>query len=271
MPDSGYLWAQIPVPGTPDYFTAETRRIEGIDEGVPGEAVVIHRVHTEPWYHGLVVTSEEGNDVNGPEAMWVPGETFVDAETGISIAVNEGSNGAFRVTVDYPNPACTIRGTQRDDRLHVTQNNDVICGLQGNDRIVGRSRGSDLVVGGPGIDTLVFDASGPVEADLGLGIARFPDWQTALPQRAMLVDIENLVGSFWSDTLVGDDGENVLDGGDSGDDRLVGGGGDDDLQGGWGRDYLDGGPGNDRLDGGPESDTCLQGAGRGPISECERA
>ncbi len=69
-----------------------------------------------------------------------------------------------------------------------------------------------------------------------------------------LIGIENLTGTSFDDTLIGDDGANVLDGVD-GDDVLKGGAGADTLLGGLGDDLLTGGGGGDSLDGGEGTDT----------------
>jgi Ca2+-binding RTX toxin-like protein len=60
-----------------------------------------------------------------------------------------------------------------------------------------------------------------------------------------LVNIENLTGSYFSDTLSGDGQANILRG-EVGDDTLNGGGGNDTLFGGSGNDIMLGGNGNDR-------------------------
>ena len=65
----------------------------------------------------------------------------------------------------------------------------------------------------------------------------------------LLANIENVRGSFNSDTVRGDGNANQLLGMD-GDDLLDGRGGDDDLQGGDDDDTLIGGAGNDDLQGG---------------------
>ena len=91
---------------------------------------------------------------------------------------------------------------------------------------------------------------------------------------AMGTDIENAIGGFASDTILGNDLANILDGGvgggydtisgfggndtingNDGNDRLSGGGGDDRLTGGDGNDWLSGDAGNDTLTGGLGADT----------------
>lgn len=77
-----------------------------------------------------------------------------------------------------------------------------------------------------------------------------------------LVGIENLTGSFYDDTLVGDDNINILQGG-YGDDLLRGNGGDDRLDGNEGRDTLIGGDGNDTYIIDDSLDVIVEAAGGG--------
>ena len=63
-------------------------------------------------------------------------------------------------------------------------------------------------------------------------------------QGDILIDIENLYGTVYADTLTGDAGANILHG-DDGDDTLRGDGGDDTLKGGNGADTLSGGSSTD--------------------------
>ena len=94
--------------------------------------------------------------------------------------------------------ACTIRGTDEDDRLDGTAKKDMICGLGGNDRIRGLG-GNDVIRGGTGKD--------------------------------------RLFGGRGRDRLYGDAGNDVLRG-QSGRDRVVGGKGKDRLYGNRGNDSL---------------------------------
>jgi Ca2+-binding RTX toxin-like protein len=126
--------------------------------------------------------------------------------------------------------------------------NDTIWGGSGND-ILNGGTGLDVLNGGTGIDTVFYSfASSGVFASLGLGFG----YVTGLGKAAdedKLVDIENLTGSNYDDTLAGDDDNNVLKGLKGGD-RLNGWIGNDTLEGGEGYDRLEGWDGADHLDGG---------------------
>jgi hypothetical protein len=79
-----------------------------------------------------------------------------------------------------------------------------------------------------------------------------------------LVNFENVIGSAFADTIIGDDGLNAIWGG-SGDDKLVGAGGDDILIGERGNDSVNGGDGTDACDGETEIDCELDPSPAGAL------
>jgi Ca2+-binding RTX toxin-like protein len=117
----------------------------------------------------------------------------------------------------------TITGGGGDDVLRGGHGDDVLLGGAGNDTLIGGS-GSDTLDGGDGVDTAdysdEFDENG-VEIDLGGGFAFDSNGG-----EDVLINMENVTGSFGDDTITGDDGANVLEGG-SGADTLTGGTGSD--------------------------------------------
>jgi serralysin len=97
------------------------------------------------------------------------------------------------------------------------------------------------VDGGDGVDTVSYvrDSWGyDLVVDLATGV------NGGVAADDVLIDIENLQGSYGNDELRGDDEANTLDG-EHGDDILIGRGGDDILIGGYGIDVLSGGAGAD--------------------------
>lgn len=143
-----------------------------------------------------------------------------------------------------------INGTSGNDKLVGTSRDDSIYGLLGDDALHGGD-GNDLLDGGEGNDALdggsnnggkfggdtadYSKATNAVIVDLFAGTA------TGGAGDDTLINIENIIGSAFSDTLIGDDfNANELYGG-KGDDTLLGGEGDDILTGGLGNDFLDGG------------------------------
>ncbi|MGO1078039.1 calcium-binding protein [Inquilinus sp. CA228] len=142
----------------------------------------------------------------------------------------------------------TIIGSTGFNRLVGAEGNDVINGLDGNDQLFGE-RGNDLLRGGAGadqindfdgIDTATYsDSAGGVTVDLAAGTGSGAD-----AQGDTLTGIENLNGSAFGDSLLGDINANMMRG-LGGVDQIAGGGGDDTLAGGAGADSLFGGTGLD--------------------------
>ncbi len=137
-----------------------------------------------------------------------------------------------------------VDGAAGDDLLAGLGGDDVLRGGAGDDLMDG-GLGDDLLDGGEGVDEIDYSAS-PVGLTVDLGATSAQ--QTGFG-RDVLLSIENLYASIWSDVLIGNDGRNVLDG-LNGADILVGGAGDDRLIGGFDNDFLMGGAGDDVLLGG---------------------
>ncbi|MEH2499378.1 Ca2+-binding RTX toxin-like protein [Bradyrhizobium sp. AZCC 1678] len=126
--------------------------------------------------------------------------------------------------------ADTLTGDANDNTLSGGVGNDTLDGGAGNDVLEG-GVGADALIGGLGTDTASYaNAGAGVLASLGA----FTD-NTGEAAGDTYNAIENLLGSGFNDTLVGDAGANRLDGG-AGDDTLIGGAGADALIGGAGTD-----------------------------------
>ncbi len=173
------------------------------------------------------------------------GTLFADALVG-----NEGNN--------------TLYGISGDDVLDGRNGTDTLLGGPGNDTLKGGG-GADWLIGGEGIDTAsYYESPEGVTVLLNVngigGVGGDAEGDT-------FVDIENLTGSSYADSLGGDDGVNQLMGMDGNDtlkgfggaDSLHGGNGNDTLIGMDGADVLRGDSGNDTLNGGAGADTMLGG------------
>jgi len=129
----------------------------------------------------------------------------------------------------------TVASADQGDVLHGFGGNDMLFGGSGDDLLDG-GPGADTLNGGPGTDTADYSSSSAaVTVNLQTGLASGGD-----AQGDILNDIENIQGSAFNDTLIGDGGANTLAGG-PGADTLVGAGGNDILFGGDGNDVLIGG------------------------------
>ncbi len=132
----------------------------------------------------------------------------------------------------------SIFGSEENDRLFGTREDDHLRGGAGNDRLEGND-GNDVLNGGAGDDRL--------EGDDGNDV---------------------LNGGAGNDRLSGDDGNDTLNGG-AGNDRLSGDDGNDTLNGGEGEDIINGGRGDDMLNGGAGDDIYLfrRGDGKDTITD----
>ncbi|MDJ0716024.1 MAG: chondroitinase-B domain-containing protein [Prochloraceae cyanobacterium] len=124
----------------------------------------------------------------------------------------------------------TLEGGTENDTLSGDDDNDLIRGGAGNDSLFG-GRDDDTIIGGAGADTInggedddtaSYEGSAiGVNVNLATGIGSGGD---ATGDR--LVEIENLIGSAQSDTLVGDNRDNIIEGA-AGADSIDGRGGSD--------------------------------------------
>jgi trimeric autotransporter adhesin len=137
--------------------------------------------------------------------------------------------------------------------------NDNIIGGSGDDRLTG-GLGADPLNGGSGSDTILFsDSQSRIFVNLNTGVG-----SGGTAQGDTYSNIENVIGSSFDDTIIGNTIANKLIGG-AGDDTLNGLDGEDELDGGDGIDTLAGGAGNDVIFGGAGDDTLSGGAGNDVI------
>jgi Ca2+-binding RTX toxin-like protein len=157
-----------------------------------------------------------------------------------------------------------VGGNRQNDWLYGGAGDDGLSGNGGNDTLIG-GEGADILLGGTGSDTAVYAGSAAgVTVNLASGTGEGGD-----AEGDTLIEMENIVGSNFSDWLIGDGGDNFLQGGlagdvlygRDGDDYLDGGAGDDTLQGDGGDDVLAGGDGDDILRGVSGNDGLHGGAG----------
>lgn len=230
-----------------------------------GDSLTLHSVYASN--NGLVTLTAD----NG--VKFTVDETFVGT-TSFDYVLSDGKGGESRATATFTvnaanaytgtsandvyrglGSADTVWGGDGDDLLDGGAGADQLSGESGNDRLIGGS-GADVINGGFGNDTASYEtAKAGVQASLAAGGGTTGD-----AQGDSFVSIENLAGSQFSDTLVGDSNANELFG-LAGDDTLDGGDGADKLYGGAGQDLLIGGAGNDILDGGDGDDVLRGGAG----------
>jgi Ca2+-binding RTX toxin-like protein len=200
----------------------------------------------------LSTAQTSGGDAAGDVLLSI--EKLIGSAYGDSLLGSNADNvlwgGDSNDTLDGWNGADLLFGDDGADSLNGGNTNDTLVGGAGADSLNG---------GGNGLDTASYAwSSGGVVVSLANSTIN-----TGEAAGDIYTSIENLEGSAFADTLVGDILNNALTGnagadsliGDSGHDSLLGGDGADTLQGDSGNDTLIGGAGADSLSGGANSDT----------------
>jgi Ca2+-binding RTX toxin-like protein len=229
--------------------------------------------------------SPGGGDANGGSFgahISRDGRTVVFSSEAANLLAGD-SDTSFDVYA-APNPLFPVRfGTAAADTISGGVGEQTINGLGGNDTLSGGD-GEDWLFGGLGNDTLDGGAgANRLDGGAGRDVASFASAASGVtaslanPQQNAgsaagdeFVSLEDLSGSNFQDTLIGDGQVNILRGA-GGNDLLIGGAGNDILDGSLGNDVVNGGAGadrligglgNDRLDGGLDSDLLTGGQGR---------
>ncbi|MDP3407393.1 putative Ig domain-containing protein [Bosea sp. (in: a-proteobacteria)] len=142
----------------------------------------------------------------------------------------------------------TLTGHGGSNYLSGGVGNDIMDGAGGNDTLVGGG-GADQINGGSGTDLVNYgDETGVSGVIVNLSGGSVTVGGTVFAARTArdsfggtdtLSGIENVRGTIFADTLIGDDLENDLQGG-GGADTLIGNGASDSFNGGGGNDIIDG-------------------------------
>jgi Ca2+-binding RTX toxin-like protein len=211
-----------------------------------------------------VLRGGAGDDllIGGPGA-----DTTDHSNAGSAVSVDlaaETATGQGSDTLDSIERAI---GSASADVLAGDDENNRLSGGGGDDRLMGGA-GNDTLAGGDGVDTVTFASSAArVVVDL-VNRTASGDGHDALRS------IENVVGTFYRDTLLGDAGANALNGlagadvirGREENDVIRGGGGDDEIAGGAGNDEVIGGHGADSIIGGTGADRLFGSSGADAFS-----
>ncbi|NCC20839.1 MAG: type I secretion C-terminal target domain-containing protein [Alphaproteobacteria bacterium] len=197
------------------------------------------------------VYAREGNDT----LYGGSGNDFLHSGDGNNLLYGGGGNDDLRGGSGID----TYYGGDGDDFL-LGGSGDSLCGDAGNDNMRGYG-GTGHFDGGEGVDVILWrDSSVAVTVDLVLGTATDSNNVTAT-----IINVENITGSAFTDSLYGDSSANRISGGQAGvdlnTDYIYGRGGDDWLYGYDGDDFIYGGDGIDRAYGGNGIDQIWGDAG----------
>ncbi len=225
-------------------------------DGEIAEVAIFDSQLTEASIDGLYSAGDSGTDLvtltGGADVnTGTSGEDFIAGAAGNDTL--SGGAGGDRLYGDGGDDTLNggagddvLSGGDGADTLNGGAGADVLSGGDGDDILTGGA-GADTLLGGSGNDTASYADSGSgVNINLNTGVVSGGD-----AAGDSLTSIENLTGSAFADTLIGNGDVNVFTG-NAGDDTFQGLGGADTLYGGDGSDnFIVGeGDGNDTIDGG---------------------
>jgi uncharacterized protein len=176
-----------------------------------------------------ILTGGDGDDIllGGDGADTLNGGNGMDTATyegtSATIFINLFTGGGFNNSAqgDTLVGIENVTGGYGNDYIIGDDGNNVLDGGAGDDVLVG-GLGADTLLGGSGNDTASYaDNQGAVTVNLLTGIG-----SGAAAQGDTYSGVENVVGTAYRDTIIGDDGANILDGA-GGNDVLTGGAGAD--------------------------------------------
>ncbi len=128
---SDYLMARVPrTDGT--YYTVEARQFVGYDVNLPAEAVIMHHISSR----AFVVDPDGDGDPDDDGARWLPGETFTDGASGITITIDAQTAEGYVVTITVVDPGhivldptslsfATQQGTDPESQTLTIQNTGI--------------------------------------------------------------------------------------------------------------------------------------------------
>ena len=171
---------------------------------------------------------------------------YLNSNAGVTVNLGNGTFTGGHAEGDTAVNVENLEGSNYDDVLTGDGSENRLFGGEGDDVLDGGG-GIDRLDGGPGMDTVSYATSEDgMYINLLFNEGSRSDYNDRTEE---IVNIENVIGSDYLDSLRGDRGNNDLYG-RAGNDRLNGGAGDDRLFGENGDDQLWGMAGADRLDGG---------------------
>ena len=211
-------------------------------------------------FAGQVVGFSQGQTVAVVTLFTALDGVGADARYRLTLSQPDGAQMGGNRTATFTIENREIHGSAGDDLLRGTGQASVLRGGLGNDTLVA-GPSDDLLDGEGGQDWLVLNrvVAGPQGQGALADLAAFAVSGAGIGTNSVL-NVENVQGSQFADTLRGDFGANTLIGA-GGADLIDGGFNDDLLIGRVGRDTLIGGAGNDTLIGGVGRDVLTGGNG----------
>ncbi|MEM9213209.1 MAG: Calx-beta domain-containing protein [Cyanobacteria bacterium P01_F01_bin.150] len=156
--------------------------------------------------------------------------TYTDSTRGIVLDLPNPDQSTGHAAGDTFENIEVYEGSYYNDTIKGNNQDDEFLGLDGNDILFGGG-GADTLDGGEGYDIASYNDS---PDGLTVNLDKLND-STGFAAGDTYKDIEEIQGSSFRDTLIGDGKDNILDGLE-GNNTLIGGNGADDLRAGTGND-----------------------------------
>ena len=241
--------AAPPVTGSPGLANQSIFDNSGFSYTIPTTAFDDPDGNSQDAYKGLVFSAALTSGTALPS--WLSFNASTKSFGYVALGAAIGSSATVRVTASDGTASA-----YSDFTVTVTQGPGApIAGTAGNDQLTATFR-AESIDGGAGTDRVLYTAStGGVTVNLATGTGA-----GGYAQGDTLINVEDILGSAYADTLTGSSVNNLLEGA-SGDDVIYAGAGDDSVGGGDGIDVLHGEDGNDVVGGGRGADVLDGGLG----------
>ena len=187
----------------------------------------------------LVVGGAGADSLNG--GADIDTVSYATSTAGVTVNLGLGTGLGGDAEGDTLSGFENLIGSNFADILFGDAGKNTISGGTGNDHLYGTG-GGDTFDGGAGLDWIDYrNSTAAVTVNLATGVG-----SGGFAQGDTYVNIEDIRGSKFGDTLIGNDSANVIYAG-AGTDIISGGGGNDMIYSGGGYDIINGGAGTDTL------------------------
>ena len=214
---------------------------------------------------GVIVNIDEQQNyqnLGGSLHTTILSTSLVPTDTEPDFIINAGIAKDGFGTTDTLRNLENIIGSKYDDVLIGNSQDNRIEALAGDDLLIGNA-GNDYLDGGDGNDTVSYRRD-PNQAQVKVNLEQ-NQATDGFGGNDQLHNIENVIGSFFDDEIIGDAKANIIHAGE-GNDIVQARDGNDIIFGEQGQDALFGENGDDFLVGGKDADTLNGGAGNDTAS-----
>jgi serralysin len=155
---------------------------------------------------------------------------FLAPDTGLKASLFNAKQNSSWASLDTYINIDNLIGSKGADKLEGNDGANTLNGDDGNDVLIGRG-GADELVGGEGIDFASYATASSTSDGVGVSVAMGDTSQNTGDAAGDTYNgVEGIIGSKFTDIIVGDAQDNILKGG-GGDDFIGGGAGTDELWG----------------------------------------